>query len=102
MGVESKIEATVAEYAESLGCLHLKLLMLTTMGWPDRLFLYMGRVLFIEFKQPGERPAKIQLWIHGKLRKHLFKVEVVDNVSQGKVYIDELVHSNDSLDRNVP
>ena len=99
---ERQIEAEVSEYAESLGCLQLKLLMLTTMGWPDRLYLYRGRILFIEFKQPGEKPTKIQLWMHGKLKKHLFKVEVVDNVGQGKVYLNELVHSNDSLDRNLP
>ena len=91
MQKERDIEAEVMEYAETLGCLQLKLIMLNIMGWPDRLVLYMGKILFIEFKLPGEKPTKIQLWMHDRLKKHLFKVAVIDNVADGKVQINELV-----------
>jgi hypothetical protein len=58
-------------------------------GWPDHLYLFHGRVLFIEFKQAGEKPRKIQEFIHERIRQHGFTVAVVDNVSDGRGVIDD-------------
>jgi adenylate kinase len=57
-------------------------------GWPDHLYLYHGRVLFIEFKRAGEKPRKIQEHIHERIRKHGFNVVVVDNHADGRAVID--------------
>jgi hypothetical protein len=89
--LERETETKVSEYAEALGCLVVKLNLIGRIGWPDRMYLYMGKVLFIEFKRKGEEPEKIQLWTHGQIRKHKFKVVVVDNIPDGKVHINELV-----------
>ena len=88
--LERKIESDVSEYAGRCGCMHLKLVMWGRVGWPDHLYLYHGRVLFIEFKQAGERPRKIQEYIHERIRKHGFDVIVVDNNTDGRTAIDNL------------
>ena len=88
--LERKIESDVSEYAQRCGCMHLKLVMWGRVGWPDHLYLYYGRVLFIEFKQAGEQPRKIQEYIHERIRKHGFDVIVVDNNPDGRTAIDNL------------
>ena len=90
---ESDVETKVCEYADKVGVMHLKLNVLGRVGWPDRIFLYFGRVLFIEFKRPGEKPRKIQEYIHGKIRSHGFAVRVVDTVPDGVNHIRELTKS---------
>lgn len=89
--LESDIETKVTEYSKEQGCLSLKLNVLGRIGWPDRIYLYYGaRVLFIEFKKPGEKPRKIQAYVHSILRKYGFIVIVVDNISDGQRGIDYL------------
>jgi len=48
-------------------------------GWPDRMFLYNGNVLFIEFKKPGATAEPLQAHRHAQLRALNFKVEVHDD-----------------------
>jgi len=90
---EAHVEQAVAEYATSQGCLMLKLNVIGRIGWPDRLFLYQGRVLFVEFKRQGERPRKMQEYIHGLIRRHGFKVAVIDTITQGREQIYELTNN---------
>jgi hypothetical protein len=89
--LEKRTERNVAEYARDKGCMALKLTILGQVGWPDYLFLYpIRRVLFIEFKRVGEKPRAVQFYIHEKLRRFGFRVEVVDDVVVGKNLIDQL------------
>ncbi len=68
--------------------LHLNVL--GRIGWPDRIFLYpMGRVVFIEFKLPGEKPRKVQEYVIGRLRAFGFTVAVVDSISLGYRVIND-------------
>lgn len=87
---ESVIEADVSRYAVSKGVLTLKLNVSGRRGWPDRIYLFNGRVMFIEFKRQGEQPRKLQEYVHGQLRQHGFGVFVVDNLQQGRDCIDNL------------
>jgi hypothetical protein len=47
-------------------------------GWPDRIFLHKGRVLFIEFKRVGEDPTPLQVWRHKMLKQQCFQIEVCE------------------------
>jgi hypothetical protein len=96
---ESEIEGKVTEYAEKVRkCLHLKLNVLGRVGWPDHIYLYFGpRVLFIEYKRPGEKPKKIQGYIHELIRSYGFRVAVVDDIGQGCRIIDHFTQSNSHL-----
>lgn len=87
MALESSIESNVNTYAVKLGILARKLNF--GEGWPDRMYLYRGNILFIEFKAPGEKPTKLQLYMHDVLRKQGFRVEVVDSVTEGKKLIKD-------------
>ena len=51
---ESDIEKAVCEYAETLGCVQYKFVSPNTRAVPDRIFLYSGHALFIEFKHPDK------------------------------------------------
>lgn len=54
-----------------------------TNGMPDRLVLLPdGHMAFVELKAPGERPRKIQLRRHAKLRTLGYRVYVVDGAEQ--------------------
>lgn len=85
---EKTVEQHVCDYAKASGCLVLKLNVKGQVGWPDRLFIYQGKVLMIEFKRPGQVPTPIQQYVHNQLKGAGAQVEVIDNVSQGKELID--------------
>ena len=78
---ESSIQSIVAKHARSHGVLARKLSF--GEGFPDFVFLYAGRVLFIEFKKPGEKPTPLQEHVGQLLRNKGFQVEVVDDVDKG-------------------
>ena len=86
--LEKDIERKVCEYARSKGCLAYKFTSPSRMGVPDRLFIYKGRVWFIEFKAPGKKPTPPQLREHSILATHYIDVFVVDDVEEGKFHID--------------
>jgi len=89
--LESKTESDAVDYAVSLGCLTLKLNVLGRKGWPDRLFVYRGSLIFIEFKRQGETPRKLQEYVHEKIRAHGFKTYVIDNLVEAKIILYKLV-----------
>jgi hypothetical protein len=80
-GPEATIEREVCRRASmELGVPNIKLK--DAAGFPDRLFLVPGgRPLMIEFKAPGAKPRKLQLYIHEQLRKLGYAVEVHDTVA---------------------
>lgn len=88
--LETEVEIKTRDYAKLKKVLPLKLNVLGTIGWPDRLFLYQGQVLFIEFKRQDEKVRKIQFYVHELIRRQGFHVVVVDTISQGRAAIDQL------------
>lgn len=58
-------------------------------GKPDRLFVGPGgRTLFVEFKAPGKRPRKLQLWFFSQMSELGHCVQVIDNVEDGCALFD--------------
>ena len=87
--LEKNIDKWTCDRAAFLGCVCLKLNVRGRVGWPDRLFLFRGKVLFIEFKRLGENPTLIQQYVHAEIRAHGVPVEVVDNVGDAGRILDE-------------
>lgn len=60
-------------------------------GQPDRLFYtHGGRIMFVEFKAPGEKLRELQAYQLASLATHGFNTYVVDNVEDGKrLFADE-------------
>lgn len=79
---ESYIERKVCEYAKEKGVLVFKCT--GHKGIPDRIFLYQGRVFYIEFKAPGKKPTVLQERVHRKIREQGIMVFVIDNIEDGK------------------
>ena len=80
--IENGVKCDVTKWARSQGIdvYFLKLTILGFRGWPDRLILWPGGgILFIEFKRPGEKPRKLQEYVHDIIRKLGFEIQVHDN-----------------------
>jgi hypothetical protein len=92
--LEKVSEQKVVDYAVARGCLVLKLNVLGRRGWPDRLFIFKGKVFFIEFKRAGEKPGKLQEVIHGRLKQHGAMVYVVDSWSRGIELVNDLTQED--------
>lgn len=86
---ERDIQGKVVGYARSKGAMARKLDF--GEGWPDYMFLYNGRVMFIEFKATGGRLAALQEHIIGLLEKHKFDVATVRDVQHGYELVDRFV-----------
>ncbi len=87
---ESTIERAVCAYAKAKGCLTLKLSGQNQKGQPDRMFLFHGRVMFIEFKAPGKQLTALQArWLE-RLTDQTFTARSCDNIEYGKSLIDLL------------
>jgi hypothetical protein len=84
MASETKLERDVADEWEKIhptphAC-HIKIVIWGRSGWPDHIFIgTKGRWKWVEFKEPGEEPTPIQLYIHKLLRSLGQDVEVHDN-----------------------
>ena len=86
---ESDIEKRVKAWAKAHGILALKVSPAGTAGYPDDLFLFRGRVCFIEFKAPGCSPRPLQSARITDLQRRGFPVEVIDDVEHGKQFVRE-------------
>jgi hypothetical protein len=90
MGPEAKIEHTVVKYAQSKGVLCYKFTSPAHRAVPDRMFVYKGKVMFIEFKKPGGKLTPLQARECRLLAEQGMVVPMVDNVDRGKAVIDIL------------
>lgn len=89
--LEKQIEAKVCDYAKERGMAVYKFTSPNRMAVPDRMFIYNGRVFFIEFKRGGQKPTPAQEREHHRLRQHKVPVFVVDNVDEGMAMVDTMV-----------
>ena len=79
--LESVIKVKVKTYAEARGWL---VLTLDYSGWPDRLYVSpTGEHIYVEFKQRGKKPTRLQAHRHSQLEANGCRVEVIDNVDDG-------------------
>lgn len=87
--LEKDIESRVCRYAEKRGWRAMKFVSPNYRSVPDRIFFkHPGRVFFIEFKKPGQKPTEKQKREIDRLKAEGFDVFVVDNVEEGKTIID--------------
>jgi Holliday junction resolvase-like predicted endonuclease len=77
---EAIIQGQIKKYLETNGWLVIKLIQTTMNGIPDLMCLNDGRTVFIEVKQPGQKPTDLQTYRHKKLREKGFDVIVATSV----------------------
>ena len=60
---EKEIEAAVTDYARSTGYIPIRFTPRGDRGWPDHIYAGPhGLTVWIEFKAPGKKPTKIQVY----------------------------------------
>ena len=69
-------------------------------GWPDRLVLFYGRTIWIEWKKPGGQATAYQEHIHAELRAMGHDVRVYDDwrAALDEITKDIYVESGHGLD----
>lgn len=77
--MESKIQNIIKRKLESNGFKVLKIIQLSENGYPDLMALKNGEVIFIEVKDTGKKPTKLQLHRIEQLQKIGFKAFWIDN-----------------------
>lgn len=82
--LETTIEEPAAAFGELRGWMQAKIVRLGKRAWPDRIFIRAGRIIFIEFKRPGEEPTVQQYKRHRDLKSHGAEVFWVDNLEDAK------------------
>lgn len=86
--LERDIQQSVVSYARRQACVAHKFSSEARRNVPDYLFLFDGRILFIEFKATGKEARAGQLKEHKKLIQAGFIVYVVDCKKYGKQVIN--------------
>lgn len=78
---EKAVERKLVELVKAKKGLCIKLLCDQLTGLPDRLCLFPnGKIVFVEVKTTGQKPRRIQTFIHNRLRALGFRVEVIDTI----------------------
>jgi hypothetical protein len=93
--LERDIQANVTKESTSLGLIPIRINVSGRKGWPDYGYMYMGRIAFIEFKRPGERPDPLQAHVHKLLNAAQIPVFVVNNEDYGNTLLKEWKHAVD-------
>lgn len=81
---EVALEEKGWNYAESRGWFQCKFVSPSKNGMPDRFHMRAGRVVFIEWKKPGEVPTTQQAKRHNELRDQGAEVYWFDNLEDAK------------------
>lgn len=83
MQIEKYVESEVVKAARLDGWMARRLQWRDARGAPDYLFIKNGRVVFVEFKSPGEKPRPDQIYEHNEIRAYGGEVHTVDSVPAG-------------------
>lgn len=89
---EKNLEKNLNNHAKKLGAKSVKLSSPNSRGQPDRMFLYNGKVIFMELKGEGKKATALQIKYIEDLIALGFIAEVVDNLPRGKQLLNELVN----------
>lgn len=87
---ESKIERTLRDAVRAAGGECIKINSPGSAGFPDRMILLNGRVLFAELKRPGKGLDALQVYWQSRLRGLGHEAVKVDYLAQIPALIDRL------------
>lgn len=92
---EKSVERKLVELVKINNGLCIKLLCDQLIGLPDRLCLFPShKMVFVETKTTGQKPRRIQAYMHKKLRALGFRVEVIDSIEGVEQFINSVIYGN--------
>lgn len=92
---EKTLEQRVVRYCKARGLLERKLVSPGRSGVTDRIILGHGKVLFLELKAPGKKPAPLQEREIRLLQKHGMNAFWADNFETAQRVIDYVFGEGD-------
>lgn len=93
---EKVIERKLVEAVKANGGMCIKLLCDNLLGLPDRMVLMPhSKIAFVELKTTGQKPRRIQVFMHNKLRNIGFRVEVIDTVEGVNNFVEDITLNNE-------
>lgn len=89
---EKLVERKLVELVKINNGMCIKLLCDQLIGLPDRLCLFPNhKMAFVETKTTGQKPRRIQAYMHKKLRALGFRVEVIDSVEGVISFVEDIM-----------
>lgn len=89
---EKLVERKLVELVKINNGMCIKLLCDQLIGLPDRLCLFPNhKIVFVETKTTGQKPRRIQAYMHKKLRALGFRVEVIDSIEGVEKFINNII-----------
>lgn len=89
---EKLVERKLVELVKINNGMCIKLLCDQLIGLPDRLCLFPNhKIVFVETKTTGQKPRRIQAYMHKKLRALGFRVEVIDSIEGVEQFINSMI-----------
>lgn len=89
---EKLVERKLVELVKINNGMCIKLLCDQLIGLPDRLCLFPNhKIVFVETKTTGQKPRRIQAYMHKKLRALGFRVEVIDSIEGVEQFINSII-----------
>lgn len=93
---EKVIERKLVEAVKANGGMCIKLLCDNLLGLPDRMVLMPhSKIAFAELKTTGQKPRRIQVFMHNRLRNLGFRVEVIDTTKGINDFINSIKYDAD-------
>ncbi len=89
---ESQLERTVVAFCNAHQLLAYKFTSPAQRGVPDRIILGRGKVLFLELKQMGKKPTKLQEWELKRINAAGVRAEWACSPDSAKALIREHFH----------
>lgn len=89
--MESDVEMFFTKKLKSKGAICWKMVSPGTSGVPDRIVIYQGAVYFVELKDTGRHPRKLQRYVHAKLNDQGFPVYVIDSKTGADMFINQVI-----------
>ena len=89
---EKSVERKLVEITKLNGGMCIKLLSFHLIGLPDRLCIFpKAKLVFIETKTTKQKARPVQIYMHNKIRKMGFRVEVIDTVDKVIDIIEDVI-----------
>ena len=86
--LERILESRLGKYCRDAGILYIKGKATGQKGFPDRMLIRGGRVLFLELKRKGCKPSPLQLHWMWKLRDQGMRAEFTDSFEKAVEFIE--------------
>lgn len=89
---EKNVEQRLVDLVKLNGGLCLKLLSDHINGLPDRLCVFPGKkFFFVELKTTGQKPRKLQIYMHNILDRMGFTVYVLDSIKKVETFVNDIM-----------